>query len=194
MFIAGLLKISLKTFHVCKQFDLSALAHQYSFPYSPFQINDQPIDSNWMSKFLSMLDMEDVRQDLTEHFGVVGDRIVGSFRSQPSFLQYSEADHLIQTSQQPVQVTAVTRVKDRNYGTYSGNVTSQKSSAIGRDNKNYKIVKIEDNETPQSSGQGTSSRNTNSMTQSTTSTNSSFGINVSKIDPNDPINYRNPDA
>lgn len=169
---------------------LLALAHQYSFPYSPFQINDQPMDSNWISKFLAMLDMEDVRQDLSEHFGVVGDRIVGSFRSQPSYLQYSEADYLISPAQPTVQVAAVTRVKERNYGTYSGEVSNLKSKTIGKDNKNYKIVKIEDDETPQSSGQGTSSR----MTQSTTSTSSSFGINVHRIDPNDPINYRNPDV
>jgi len=141
-----------------------------------------------------MLDMEDVRQDLSEHFGVVGDRIVGSFRSQPSYLQYSEADMLITNQQQPAtSVVTVSRVKDRNYGTYSTPRTGdnrQKSEAIGKDNKKYRIANIEDRESPQSSGQGTSPRN--NMTQSSTSTTSSFGINVRGLE-NDPINYRNPD-
>lgn len=145
--------------------------------------------------------MEDVRQDLSEHFGVVGDRIAGSFRSQPSYLQYSEADYLITSAQPPTQVVTVSRVNDKNYGTYSidrSNDEKQKSQAIGKQNKNYRIANIEDNETPKdvspplSSGPGTSSRNTaTSMTQSTTST-SSFGINVRGLE-NDPINYRNPD-
>jgi hypothetical protein len=141
-----------------------------------------------------MLDMEDVRQDLSEHFGVVGDRIVGSFRSQPTYLQYSEADYLIPQAQAPTQVVAVSRVKDRNYGTYSKG-PKEKSQAIGKDNKKYRVVDIEDKDSPHSSGQG-SSRNTttnSNMTQSTTSTTSSYGINVRGIE-NDPINYRNPDV
>lgn len=144
-----------------------------------------------------MLDMEDVRQDLSEHFGVVGDRIVGSFRSQPTYLQYSEADLLISQSQ-ATQVVAVSRVKDRNYGTYSTTRKSDsksRSDAIGQDNKKYRIVNIEEQNSPQSSGQG-SSRNTttnSNMTQSTASTSSSFGINVRGLE-NDPINYRNPDV
>lgn len=143
-----------------------------------------------------MLDMEDVRQDLSEHFGVVGDRIVGSFRSQPTYLQYSEADYLIPAAQAPAQVVTVSRVKGKNYGTYSSDRAAdgkQNSQAIGKDNKSYRIVNIEDKDTPQSSGQGNSSRNTASMTQSTASTSSSFGINVRGLE-NDPINYRNPEV
>lgn len=40
-------------------FLLLAIAHQYSFPYKPFQINDQPGNRNWFRTFLAMLDMED---------------------------------------------------------------------------------------------------------------------------------------
>lgn len=139
-----------------------------------------------------MLDMEDVRQDLSEHFGVVGDRVVRSFRSQPTYLQYSEADYLISPSQQQAtQVVAVSRVKNQNYGTVRSSDIKKKPDAIGKDSKKYRIAKIEDNESPQSSGQG-SSRNT--MTQSTASTSSSFGINVNQGLENDPITYRNPDV
>jgi hypothetical protein len=195
---------------VCKQFlkllielltnhfPFSALAHQYSFPYKAFQINDQPRDNNWFRTFLAMLDMEDVRQDLQEHFGVVGDRIGRSFRSQPTYLQYSEEDYLINPSHQaPTQVVAVSRVKNQNYGTVtrSSSDTKQKPEPIGKNNKKYQIVKIEDNDTPQSSGQGSSKNTTtnSNMTQSTASTSSSFGINVRGLE-NDPINYRNPDV
>ena len=172
---------------------IAALAHQYSFPHKTFQINDQPPDNNWFRKFLSMLDMEDVRQDLSEHFGVVGDRIVGSFRSQPSYLQYSEADFLITPSQAPTQVVAVSRVKDRNYGTYPSNKSKEKSQTIGQDNKKYRVADIEDKTSPQS-GQGAStSALTPIMTQSTASTSSSYGINVKGIE-NDSISYRNPDV
>lgn len=171
-----------------------ALAHQYSFPYTPFQINDQPRNNNWFSTFLTMLDMEDVRQDLSEHFGVVGDRIVGSFRSQPTYLQYSEADFLISPAQQQqTSVVAVSRVKDRNYGTYKESTARSKKDAIGKDNKKYRIVNIEDKEpSPQASSSRNTTANSN-MTQSSASTTSSFGINVRGLE-NDPINYRNPDV
>lgn len=146
-----------------------------------------------------MLDMEDVRQDLSEHFGVVGDRIVGSFRSQPSYLRYSEADFLITPAQpEPTSVVAVSRVKDRNYGTYTSRSSDvkQKPAAIGKDKK-YRIANIEDKEGPQSSDPGTSSgRNatvSSNMTQSSISTTSSFGINVRGLEE-DVINYRNPDV
>jgi hypothetical protein len=146
-----------------------------------------------------MLDMEDVRQDLSEHFVVVGDRIGRSFRSQPTYLQYSEADYLISPSQQTPQVVAVSRVKTQNYGTVStarrSSDTNQKPEVIGKNNKNYKIAKIEEKSSPETSGQGSSHTTSNSnMTQSTASTSSSFGINVSAKNENDPINYRNPEV
>ncbi|CRL02494.1 CLUMA_CG015334, isoform A [Clunio marinus] len=192
-----LLASRLQNFLICVEMFLAALAHQYSFPYKPFQINDQSANNNWFSTFLAMLDMEDVRQDLSEHFGVVGDRIVGSFRSQPTYLQYSEADFLIpqNQSQQSPQVVTVSRVKDKNYGTYSSTQPVEaKSTNIGK-NKKYRIANIEDKESSSSSDQATTSRNqtnNSNMTQSTTSTTSSFGINVRGLE-NDPINYRNPD-
>lgn len=196
MFLAGSSLPSIFVNPILTPNYILALAHQYSFPYKPFQINDQPTNSDWTRKILAMLDMEDVRQDLSEHFGVVGNRIATSFRSQPTYLQYSEADYLITPSQAPTQVVAVSRVNNKNYGTYKASKSSDKSQAIGKDNKKYRIADIEDKESPQS-GQPSSSRNntTNSnMTQSTASTSSSsFGINVRGLE-NDPINYRNPDV
>lgn len=150
-----------------------------------------------------MLDIEDVRQDISEHFGVVGDRIAGTFRPQPTYLQYSESDRLIMPSiQESSSVVAVTRVKDRSggYGTCDSNEQRQKyrTERIGKDNKRYRIVEIEDNGsevgTPSSSARTiASTSNMTQSTMSTASTTSSFGINV-RGPENDSINYRNPDV
>lgn len=177
----------------------TALAHQYSFPYKTFQINDVNVDGNWFKNFISSLDVDDVRQDISEHFGVVGDRIAGTFRSQPSYLQYSESDRLINPNTYESRVVAVTRVKQQNYGSTYGSSRDgsqrYRTEAIGKNNKRYRIVEIEDSEqTPSSSTRTTAS--TSNMTQSmmsTTSTTSSYGINV-RGPENDPINYRNPDV
>lgn len=174
-----------------------ALAHQCSFPYSTFQINDNTRENNLFNNFLSMLDMGDVRDDLTEHFGVVGDRIVGSFRSQPSYLRYTESDYLINPHQPATQVITASRIKDRSsYGTYSTSRSSSSgykpSTAIGHNQSNYRIAKIEENEPESPTRNQTSVSST--MTQSTASaSSSSFGINVRGLE-NDPINYRNPNA
>lgn len=153
-------------------------------------------DGNWFKNFLSSLDVDDVRQDISEHFGVVGDRIAGTFRSQPSYLQYTESDQLIPSSAYESAVTTVTRVKLPNYGSTRNSSQKYKTGeAIGKSNKRYRIVEIEDSEpTPSSSTRTTAS--TSNMTQSmmsTTSTTSSYGINV-RGPENDPINYRNPDV
>lgn len=142
--------------------------------------------------------MGDVRDDLSEHFGVVGDRIVGSFRSQPSYLRYTESDCLINPSQSSqTQVVTATRYKDRNYGTYrssKGNFKSN-SEAIGRNTRNYRVANIEEKPSPDDQDQRQQTTSVSStMTQSTAST-SSFGINVTRgQQENNLISYRNPDV
>lgn len=173
-----------------------AIAHQCAFPYSTFQINDNSRENSLFKNFLLMLDMGDVRDDFSEHFGVVGDRIVGSFRSQPSYLRYTESDCLINPSQvaSSTQVATVTRQKDRqnSYG-----AVKSSAEAIGRNTKNYRVAKIEERQSPDEhyQRQQNSSSTTSTMTQSTTSTRSSFGINVTREQhENNLINYRNPDT
>lgn len=197
-----LLSSRLQNFLICIEMFIAALAHQYSFPYKPFQINEQS-DINWFRTFLLMMDMEDVRQDVFEHFDVVGTRISRGFRTtQPSYSsQQTESDYLITPNQPATRVLTVSRVKEpvsRNYGTYSSSASDkrQKSTPIGKDTKKYRIVNIEES-SKSSDGQGPSPKantSTSNMTQSTTSTtSSSFGINVRGLE-NDPINYRNPDV
>lgn len=183
-----LLSSRLQNFLICIEMFLAAVAHQYSFPYEPFQINGLNINVNWFRNFLAMLDFEDVRQDISEHFDVVGNRIVAPFRSQPNYMQYTEADCLV-TSDVAVSRTAS---KSRSYGSTRSSLDSRfKTEPIGKDSRRYRIVEIEEHETPSSSARTTAS--TSNMTQSTTSTTSSYGINV-RGPEHDAINYRNPDV
>jgi len=186
-----LLASRLQNFLICIEMFLAALAHQYSFPYSTFQINDLSTEGNWFRTFLAMLDMEDVRQDLSEHFGVVGGRITRGFRSQPTYMSYSESDYLIQSQHDTARVIAATRVKDRP-GTYGSTEKQQKLATASGSDKRYRIANIEDKESPKDEGRSSSSKATTQMTQSTASSSSSYGINVRGLE-NDPINYRNPE-
>lgn len=128
-----------------------------------------------------------ILQDISEHFDVVGNRIVAPFRSQPSYMQYTEADCLISD----VNVVAASRSVSKSYGT-ARNSERFKTEPIGKDSRRYRIVQIEERETPSSSARTTAS--TSQMTQSTISTtSSSYGINV-RGPEHDAINYRNPDV
>lgn len=180
-----LLSSRLQNFLICIEMFLAAVAHQYSFPYEVFQVNDLNVNGSMFRNFLAMLDFEDVRQDISEHFDVVGNRIVAPFRSQPSYMQYTEADCLIADP----NMVAVSRYSAKSYGTSR---SSFKAEPIGKDSRRYRIVQIEERETPSSSARTTAS--TSNMTQSTTSTtSSSYGINV-RGPEHDAINYRNPDV
>lgn len=187
-----LLSSRLQNFLICIEMFLAAVAHQYSFPHKPYELNDMNVSGNWFRNFLAMLDFEDVRQDISEHFDVVGNRIVAPFRSQPNYMQYTEADCLITDAN--LVASSRSLVKDRSsYGTLRSSVDSTrfKTEPIGKDSRRYRIVEIEERETPGSSVRTTAS--TSNMTQSTTSTISSYGISV-RGPEHDVINYRNPDV
>lgn len=182
-----LLSSRLQNFLICIEMFLAAVAHQYSFPYKIYQINDVQVDGSWFRNFLAMLDFEDVRQDISEHFDVVGNRIVAPFRSQPTYMQYTEADCLIADA----NMIAASRSVSKSYGTVRG-AERFKTEPIGKDSRRYRIVQIEEHETPSSSARTTVSNS--QMTQSTISTtSSSYGINV-RGPEHDVINYRNPDV
>lgn len=179
-----LLSSRLQNFLICIEMFLAAIMHQYSFPYKTFQVNDLNVDGNWFRNFLAMLNFEDVRQDISEHFDVVGNRIVAPFRSQPNYMQYNEADCLITD-------VAVSRSSVKTYGTTRPSVdaaTRFKTEPIGKDSRRYRIVDIEE---PNSSAR--TSASTSNLTQSTASTTSSYGISV-RGPEHDAINYRNPDV
>lgn len=68
---------------------IAAIAHIYSFPHNPFHINvpqywDNP-NRNWFNAFLAMIDVSDVQEDVSEHFGVVSNSLSRRFRGRQAY-------------------------------------------------------------------------------------------------------------
>ncbi|XP_046852379.1 transmembrane protein 184C-like [Xenia sp. Carnegie-2017] len=61
----------IQNFCVCVEMFIAAVAHYYVFSHTPFVDPDAPSYPCWAS-FRSMIDMSDVREDMTEHVLVVG--------------------------------------------------------------------------------------------------------------------------
>lgn len=86
---------------------LAAVAHIYSFPHHPFHINSPQYwnnpNNNWCRAFLSMIDISDIQEDVTEHLGVVSSSISRRFQGRNSYQPLSrgprrsscEAEYLI---------------------------------------------------------------------------------------------------
>ena len=70
-----LLSSKLQNFLICIEMFLAALAHHYSFPHKDFHIviplYSHPNSGSWYNRLLTMLDISDVQQDVSEHIGVV---------------------------------------------------------------------------------------------------------------------------
>lgn len=66
---------------------IAAIAHKYSFPHQPYHINvpDYRNNTTWFNSLTAMWDMADVRQDVTEHLGVVGSSLSRRFRGRSSY-------------------------------------------------------------------------------------------------------------
>lgn len=68
---------------------IAAVAHIYSFPHHPFHINSPQYWSNpnhnWCRAFLSMIDISDIQEDVTEHLGVVSSSISRRFQGRNSY-------------------------------------------------------------------------------------------------------------
>ncbi|XP_050101134.1 transmembrane protein 184C [Anopheles aquasalis] len=87
------LSTKLQNFLICFEMLLAALAHHYSFSHRPYQLN-YPVSSiaigsingsssgPWYSAFLNMLDLSDVRQDVSEHFGEMGSSLSRRLRGR----------------------------------------------------------------------------------------------------------------
>ncbi|XP_055598013.1 transmembrane protein 184C [Uranotaenia lowii] len=94
-----LLSSKLQNFLICIEMFLAALAHHYSFPHKPYQLNipisslsggiGSSINGNnsgpWYSAFLNMLDISDVHQDVSEHLGVVGSSLSRRLRGRNTY-------------------------------------------------------------------------------------------------------------
>ncbi|KFB39473.1 hypothetical protein ZHAS_00006967 [Anopheles sinensis] len=99
------LSTKLQNFLICFEMLLAALAHHYSFSHRPYErilppnlmvagsINGSSSGApggapgsgggpSWYSGFLTMLDLSDVRQDVSEHLGEVGSSLSRRFRGR----------------------------------------------------------------------------------------------------------------
>ncbi|XP_053673525.1 transmembrane protein 184C [Anopheles nili] len=91
------LSTKLQNFLICIEMFLAALAHHYSFSHRPYVLNiptslvaSGSINGSsgaaagprqtWYSGFLTMLDLSDVRQDVSDHLGEVGSSLSRRFR------------------------------------------------------------------------------------------------------------------
>uniref|UniRef100_A0A1A9WHJ7 Transmembrane protein 184C n=1 Tax=Glossina brevipalpis TaxID=37001 RepID=A0A1A9WHJ7_9MUSC len=79
----------LQNFLICIEMFLAAVAHIYSFPHHPFHINSPQYwnnpNHNWCRAFLSMMDISDIQEDVSEHLGVVSSSISRRFQGRTSY-------------------------------------------------------------------------------------------------------------
>ncbi|XP_017120890.1 transmembrane protein 184C isoform X2 [Drosophila elegans] len=79
----------LQNFLICIEMFIAAVAHIYSFPHHPFHINSPQYWNNpnhsWCRAFLSMMDISDMQEDVTEHLGVVGSSLSRRFQGRSTY-------------------------------------------------------------------------------------------------------------
>ncbi|XP_001963021.3 transmembrane protein 184C isoform X2 [Drosophila ananassae] len=79
----------LQNFLICIEMFIAAVAHIYSFPHHPFHINSPQYWNNpnhsWCRAFLSMMDISDMQEDVTEHLGVVGSTLSRRFQGRSTY-------------------------------------------------------------------------------------------------------------
>lgn len=91
---------------------IAAVAHIYSFPHYPFHINSPQYwnnaNHNWCRAFLSMIDISDIQEDVSEHLGVVTGSISRRFQGRSTYQPLSrgprrsssESEYLINSRQE----------------------------------------------------------------------------------------------
>lgn len=87
-------------FVICIEMFFAAIAHKLSFPHQPYHINipNYGNDRTWFNQLAPMWDFEDVRQDLSDHIGVVGSSLSRRFRGRTQYQLargISETDRLM---------------------------------------------------------------------------------------------------
>ncbi|XP_037959548.1 transmembrane protein 184C isoform X2 [Teleopsis dalmanni] len=102
----------LQNFLICFEMFVAAVAHIYSFPHHPFHINSPQYwnnpNNNWCRAFLSMIDISDMQEDVTEHLGVVSSSISRRFQGRSNYQPLSrgprrsssESEYLIHKRQE----------------------------------------------------------------------------------------------
>lgn len=132
-----ILSEKLQNFLICIEMVLAALAHHYSYPYREHQINipNYRAQSNVRDILGSMFDVNDIYQDLREHWGAVKNSLTRPFRGADPFLESnallssaSGSGHKYSSARQTEQGT---RNFERSSQTFSSNAAVPGSSRYG---------------------------------------------------------------
>lgn len=79
---------------------IAAVAHIYSFPHYPFHINSPQYwnnpNHNWLRAILSMMDISDIQEDVSEHFGVVSNSVTRHFRGRSNYQPLPRGPRFVQ--------------------------------------------------------------------------------------------------
>ncbi|XP_031623210.1 transmembrane protein 184C [Contarinia nasturtii] len=93
------LSVKLQDFLICIEMFIAAIAHKFYFPHQPYHINIPNFgnDRTWFNSLAPMWDFNDVREDLSEHIGVVGSSLSRRFRGRTSYYMArgAETDRLV---------------------------------------------------------------------------------------------------
>ncbi|XP_055918105.1 transmembrane protein 184C isoform X2 [Eupeodes corollae] len=100
------LALMLQNFLICIEMFIAAVAHIYSFPHHPFHSNSPQYwnnpSNNWFTACLSMIDISDMQEDVTEHIGYVTGSISRTFHGRTTYQPLSrgrrsssESDYLM---------------------------------------------------------------------------------------------------
>ncbi|ALC39132.1 CG5850 [Drosophila busckii] len=121
----------LQNFLICIEMFLAAIAHIYSFPHHPFHINSPQYWNNpnhsWCRAFLSMMDISDMQEDVTEHLGVVSSSISRRFQGRSTYQPLargprrssSESEYLIgKRQEQPLIASGTSQTAGNSNATY----------------------------------------------------------------------------
>lgn len=82
-----ILSEKLQNFLICIEMVVAALAHHYSYPYQEHQINipNYRAQNNMRDILVSMFDVDDIYQDMREHWGAVKNSLTRPFRGADPF-------------------------------------------------------------------------------------------------------------
>lgn len=118
-----LISSSLQNFLLCLEMFLAALAHLFAFSHRPYIDPDMEGVTCWGS-FLAMWDISDIRNDVSDHFRVVGSTMRRSVwdRREPQVAEVNERTSLVYPDEDSLMATSSS----------AGVKQAKSSSAVGK--------------------------------------------------------------
>lgn len=177
---------------------VAAVAHIYSFPHHPFHINSPQYwnnpNHNWCRAFLSMIDISDMQEDVSEHFGVVSSSISRRFQGRTNYQPLSrgrrtsnESEYLINKYgvSTPQQMSSSTSAEidtgNKQFNTNNANTVTNTNRYGATDNL---VLPVCDTITADSQSQLAAATSSKASAVS-----SNFGINIQKREPHSSKDY-----